>query len=62
MHKARNCELVGTVGISRVFMVLDRKSPAAECCDVHHLRKDASVNRFCRAEMCKDLQLSALLS
>ena len=56
MHRARNCALVGTVGVSRVFVVLDRKSPAAECCDVHHLRKDASVNRFCRAEMCKDLQ------
>ena len=62
MHKARNCELVGTVGISLVFLVLDRKSPAAECCDVHHLLKDASGNRFCRTEMCKDLQLSALLS
>jgi hypothetical protein len=61
VHKARNC-LVGTAGISPVFMVLDRKSPVGECCDVHHLRKDASVNRFCRAEMCKDLQLSALLS
>ena len=41
-------------------MVLDRKSPAAKGCDVHRLRKDASVNRFCRVEMCKALRLAAL--
>ena len=41
-------------------MVLDRKSPAAKGCDVHHLRKDASVNRFCRVERCKDLRLAGL--
>ena len=41
-------------------MVLDRKSPAAKGCDVHHLRKDASVNRFCRVEMCKAPRLAPL--
>src|SRR5258706_3100539 len=39
-------------------MVLDRKSPAAEC-DVHHLRKDASVNRFCCTEASRGLRLSS---
>ena len=37
------------------YFFLYGKSPAAKGCDVHHLRNDASVNRFCRVEMCTDL-------
>src|ERR1700747_1599798 len=51
VQKVTNCEAVGSLRFSPVFMVLDRKSPAAECRDVHHLRKDAAVNRFCYVEM-----------